>query len=224
MSEHLASLAANSSGLKTSRAQQVYDALLAAMQEGNYKVGERMREEEIARALGVSRTPVREALSRLQARGLLEIAAGGLVIATLSRQQVVELYAMREILEGSAARFAAQHASPTDIAAMRHFANEFKRSLDDPARLAVINRKFHDAITEAAHNRYLMRTLIEHHDTLALLPSTTFTVSGRPHAAVEEHEAILEAIESRDADKAERLAREHIQKAHEARRKMMFEY
>ncbi|MYZ46995.1 GntR family transcriptional regulator [Rhizobiales bacterium L72] len=210
-------------GSKTSRAQWVYESLRNGIQLGRYGRGERIREEEIARALGVSRTPVREAISRLQARGLLEMAPGGLVVATLSRPQTIELYAMREILEGSAARFAAQHASPSEIATLHRLAQAFERAAGDADRQAHYNREFHGAIYEAAHNRYLMRTLDEVHDAMALLPSTTFTVSGRPERAVAEHAAIVAAIEARDADRAEHAARSHIQMAQEARLGMMFD-
>src|SRR5437660_4459837 len=100
-----------------SRAEFVYESLRDAISDGRIAGGERVREEEVARNLGVSRTPVREALQRLQQRGLLVLGAGrGLVVAQLSQQQVIELYAMREILEGSAARFAARHATPAEIA------------------------------------------------------------------------------------------------------------
>ena len=210
-------------GDRTSRAQRVYNALRSLMQDGSYGSGDRIREEEIARTLGVSRTPVREALSRLQARGLLEMAQGGLIVAVLQRSQVLELYAMREILEGSAARFAAQHASPSEIATLHILGQRFGRNLDDPARLAQINRDFHEAIYEAAHNRYLMRTLYEVNDALALLPGTTFMLDGRPQIAVAEHARIIEAVERRDADAAEREARYHMQKAQEARLELMLQ-
>lgn len=205
-----------------SRAQWVYESVLKAIQEGGYERGERIREEEVARSLGVSRTPVREALSRLQARGLLEMAAGGLVVAALTRPQVVELYAVREILEGSAARFAAQHASPSEIATLHRLTEVFVRSLGNAEELARLNRALHDAIYEAAHNRYLMRMLHELYDTLTLLSNTTYTEPGRPEKAAEEHLAIVAAIERREPDEAERLAREHIRLAHEARMSMLF--
>ncbi|MCC5857484.1 MAG: GntR family transcriptional regulator [Ectothiorhodospiraceae bacterium] len=211
----------SSGSRKTSRAQWVYDALRAAIGEGRFRSGERILEEEVARSLGVSRTPVRAALSRLQSQGLLELAPGGLVVARLSRPQVLELYAMREILEGSAARFAAQHASPSEIASLYTLADAFSRSMGDPDRLARINREFHGAIYEAAHNRYLLRTLSELQDALTLLPGTTFTVNGRPEASVMEHGSIVAAIEGRDPDAAERAARHHIRKAQEARLEMM---
>jgi DNA-binding GntR family transcriptional regulator len=216
--------AQKSADAETSRAQWVYKSLRTAIHEGKYARGERIREEEVARSLGVSRTPVREALSLLQAAGLLEISAGGLVVAQLTRSQVIELYAMREILEGAAASFAAQHASPTEIATLRQLCRIFERSLDDPRKLALINRELHNAIYEASHNRYMMRTLHELHDALALMPGTTFTIKGRPMVVAQEHAQIVDAIEKRDAAAAERAARAHIRGAQEARLEMLFDF
>lgn len=206
------------------QAHRVYESLLTGVQEGRYQQGQRVREEEIARAFNVSRTPVREALSRLQERGLLEMTSQGLVVATLTRPQVIELYAMRAILEGSAARFAAQHASPSDISALKYLAKRFGQLLDEPFQLAHVNREFHAAIYDAAHNRYLMRTLQEVHDVLALFPGTTFTIPGRPEQTVDEHVAIVSAVERRDADKAEQAARHHIERAQEAWLDLLFGY
>ena len=115
-----------------SRADFVFDSLRDAISDGRIAVGERVREEEIARNLGVSRTPVREALQRLHQRGLLVFGAGrGLVVAELSQHQVLQLYAMREILEGSAARFAAQHANATDIAILYRLQKELAEAKPD---------------------------------------------------------------------------------------------
>lgn len=205
-----------------SRAGWVYDQLLSEIHAGKFKRGERIRESEVAAALGVSRTPVREALARLHARALLELAPGGLVVAQLNRSQTVELYAIREILEGSAARFAAKHAAPSEIATLHQIAREFARHGDDPEMMARVNREFHATIYEAAHNRYLMRMLDEVHDALALVPGTTFSVKGRPEAAILEHAAILEAIEQHDPDAAERAARLHIERAQEVRLALLF--
>jgi len=210
-------------GNRLPRGQWVYERVRLGIQEGRYRVGERIREEEVAKDLGVSRTPVREALSRLQARGLLELAPSGLIVTALTRPQVLELYAMREILEGSAARFAAQHAAPSEIGALHKIEEEFEKAVGDPTRLAYLNRRLHGAIYEAAHNRYLMRTLNELQDTLALLSSTTFTVRGRPESAIKEHRKIVAAIAKRDADLAEREARLHIAKAQESRLQMMLD-
>jgi DNA-binding GntR family transcriptional regulator len=177
-----------------------------------------LREEEIGRALGVSRTPVRAALQRLQQRGLLVIGAGrGLVVAQLTRQQVLELYAMREILEGSAARFAARHADPAEIDLLHRLQRELAGAPDDAITLIKLNRRFHQTIYEAAHNQYLTQALDTLHDSLALLHNTTFRMPSRRRESDREHLKIVVAIERRDADEAERAARLHIQQAQRTR-------
>src|SRR6185436_4009791 len=144
-----------------SRSEFVFTSLRDAIWEGRFAPGERIAEEEIAHSLGVSRTPVRDALRRLQERGMLAVGASrSLVVAELSKQQVLELYAMREILEGSAARFAAQHATATEIEILYRLQRELAQAgADDPLVLLNLNRRLHQAIYEAAHNQYLLATL-----------------------------------------------------------------
>src|SRR5262245_13152668 len=143
-----------------SRADFVYESLRDAISDGRIAGRERVREEEVARNLGVSRTPVREALQRLQQRGLLSFGpTRGFVVAQLSHQQVVELYAMREILEGSAARFAAQHATPEEIATLYQLQEQLRTAEGDEMLHKHLDRRFHQAIYEAAHNRYLTQML-----------------------------------------------------------------
>ncbi len=178
---------------------------------GASRRGERIPEEEIARSLGVSRTPVREALRRLQERGMLAVGAGRtLVVAELSKQQVLELYAMREILEGSAARFAAQHANEAEIDILHGLLDELDKHRDDPRLSVSLNRRFHRAVCEAAHNRYLIATLDGMHDALALLNSNTFRLPNRRSESDAEHRRIVRAIERRDPDEAEKAARDHV--------------
>jgi DNA-binding GntR family transcriptional regulator len=197
--------------------ERVYGAMIAGLLEGKYRPGQRIRDRHIAEEYGVSRTPARDAIGRLQSRGLLESAPGGLAVRTLSPAEVVELYAVRQILEGSAARFAAQHASDIEIAAMEHFLAAFSAQTGDPKAQARINRQLHAAIREAAHNRFLANTLAELDITLALFPGTTYEVSGRADHAHSEHCAIVDAIKARDADAAEAAARHHIQQAQRTR-------
>jgi DNA-binding GntR family transcriptional regulator len=170
----------------------------------------------------VSRTPVREALRRLQERGLLTVGAGrSLVVAELSKAQVFELYAMREILEGSAARFAAQHANEAEIDILHRLLGELDKHRDDPRALVSLNRRFHGAICEAAHNRYLIQTLDGMHDSLALLHSNTFRVPNRRAQSDAEHRRIVRAIERRDPDEAEKAARDHVRQAQRTRFAML---
>ena len=211
--------AVDADALRTrSRADFVFESLRDAISDGRIAAGERVREEEIARDLGVSRTPVREALQRLQQRGLLAFGAGrGLVVAGLGQHQVLQLYAMREILEGSAARFAAQHANETDIAILYRLQKELADAAEDAAVLVMLNRRFHQAMYEAAHNQYLLQTLNMLHDSLALLHNTTFRMPNRRSDSDEEHHRIVVAIERRDPGGAEEAAREHIRQAQRTR-------
>jgi DNA-binding GntR family transcriptional regulator len=207
-----------------SRSEFVFASLRDAIWEGRFTRGERIPEEEIARSLGVSRTPVREALQRLQERGMLTVGAGrSLVVAELSKQQVLELYAMREILEGSAARFAAQHANEAEIDILHRLLDEFDKQRDDPRLLVSLNRRFHGAVCEAAHNRYLIQTLDGMHDALALLHSNTFRVPSRTSESDAEHRRIVLAIERRNPDAAETAARDHVRQAQRTRFALLVE-
>jgi DNA-binding GntR family transcriptional regulator len=200
-----------------SRADFVYETLRDAISDGRIVGGERVREEDVARNLGVSRTPVREALQRLQQRGILILGPGrGLMVTQLSHEQVLELYAMREILEGSAARFAAMHAAPAEIATLYELQKQL-RTADDDMLHVTLNRRFHQAIYEAAHNRYLMQTLESLDDSFALLRSSTFRLPHRTRDSDEERRRIISAIEKRDPELAEKEAREHIVQAQRTR-------
>jgi DNA-binding GntR family transcriptional regulator len=208
----------------TSRSEFVFASLRDAIWDGRFAPGERIPEEEIARSLGVSRTPVREALRRLQERGMLTVGAGrSLVVAELSKQQVLELYAMREILEGSAARFAARHANEAEIDMLHGLLGELDKHRDDPRLLVSLNRRFHRAVCDAAHNRYLIATLDGMHDALALLNSNTFRVPNRRSETDAEHRRIVRAIERRDPDEAEKAARDHVRQAQRTRFAMLVE-
>jgi DNA-binding GntR family transcriptional regulator len=202
-----------------SRADFVYETLRDAISDGRIPGGGRVREEEVARNLGVSRTPVREALQRLQQRGLLAPGPGGrgLMVAQPGHDEVVELYAMREILEGSAARFAAERATAEEIATLYDLQEQLKAAEGDPMLHVTLNRRFHQAIYEAAHNRYLMATLESLHDSFALLRSATMRLPHRQRDSHEERRRIIAAIEQRDPVLAEREAREHIVQAQRTR-------
>jgi DNA-binding GntR family transcriptional regulator len=202
--------------------EAVFRSLCEALQAGNYRAGDRLREEEVAQRLNVSRTPVREALGRLAARGFVQPAAGrGLVVRNLDISEVLELYAMREILEGAAARLAAEHASRPEIDAMTDIEQAFTENSGDATEMAKLNRAFHEAMCRAARNRYLDNASKELQDWIALLGPTTFSITGRPSMSHKEHQAIINAIAARDADKAEKLARAHIREALRCRLKLL---
>ncbi|MGH6946054.1 MAG: GntR family transcriptional regulator [Kiloniellales bacterium] len=204
--------------LSKTRGQNAYRALLDAIREGQYRPGDPLREEEVAVRIGVSRTPVREALGRLLERGLLEAAPGrGVAVAILSMQQLVELYAMRQELEGIVARYAAQHANEGEIANLERLNEQFGAAAGDPRLAAEINRRFHARLCDAARNRYLRQAVQDLQETIALLRQTTFVQPGRTVAAVGEHALMIAAIRKRDTQAAEALAVAHIRAAFETR-------
>lgn len=206
------------------RGEYAFVSLLGAIRAGQLTPGQRVRETEIAEWLGISRTPVREALMRLEVAGLVQSAShSGFVVNRLDDAEVRELYAMREVLEGMAARLAAQHASDAEVVTLRKLLDQHVAANDDAERLAAINLRFHRAIYEAAHNRFLLRALNALNDSLALLGETTYRARGRGDSAHREHEKVVDAIEARDADAAEGAARHHIRESRGVRLAMMFE-
>ena len=203
------------------RGQNAYRLILSAIREGLYKPGDRLREEEVAARFGMSRTPVREGLGRLQEKGLVEAASGrGLAVATLNMQQVLELYAMREEVEGTAARFAAQHITAVEIDNMERLNDEFLAASGDPMLAAKMNRLFHARLYDAARNRYLQQALDDLQDNIALLANTTFVEPGRTEIAYHEHRAIIASLRGHSVDDAYRTASDHIRAALRARLRM----
>ncbi|MDB5762550.1 MAG: GntR family transcriptional regulator [Herminiimonas sp.] len=205
-----------------SRGEDAYQKLHTAIQSGALKPGARLRETELAEWLGSSRTPVREALNRLQTEGLIvQEARRGMIIAELDQTMVAELYVMREVLEGTAAALAARHASDVEVAILREMANRDKTIGDDPVRLAKNNRLFHETLYRCSHNRYLLRTLNTLRESMALLGQTTLSLSGRSQTALSEHDSVVSAIERHDSVGAEEAARAHIRAAYLSRLRLM---
>lgn len=195
------------------RGDFAYRALRDEIRKGELAPGDRLRETEIAERLGVSRTPVREALKRLESDGLAEFGqTKGLSVAKLARRQILDLYAIREILEGTAARFAAERAGPVEIEALRSIVAQHK-GIKSPELAAEANRRLHDAILAAAHNEYLERMATVLADALALLGPTTYRAPGRIASGWKENAEIVQCIAQRDAAAAEEAARRHIRAA-----------
>ncbi|GAB3680456.1 GntR family transcriptional regulator [Salinisphaera aquimarina] len=207
-----------------SRGETAYLRLKEEIQAGNLQPGTRVREVEIAERLGISRTPAREAIRRLESDGLVSfVPRHGAVISKLDHQETMELYDLREILEGSAAGFAARHASPAEIEELEELISAEPAIGDNPKQLADLNRVFHASLYRAAHNRFLERALLGLRDSMTLLGGTSLRVEGRHETAHTEHLAIVSAIAERDLEKAEIAARQHIRSAQRARLKLMRE-
>jgi DNA-binding GntR family transcriptional regulator len=201
-----------------SRGEQAYRHLCDAIRRGKLSPGTRLRESELAAEIGLSRTPVREALGRLEAEGLVASEPGrGVVVTRLDQTMVNELYFMREVLEGAAARLAARHVSDVEISLLKEIASRDRELLNEPDKLARNNRLFHETLHRCAHNRYLIKSLRSLADAMLLLGPTSLATRGRAAASCEEHRKLLAALEARDADGAEQQVRHHIRGAHRAR-------
>lgn len=207
------------------RGEHAYQEIRRAIRQRRFRAGDRLREVELAAALGLSRTPVREALSRLQADGLAtENGQRGFVVVEFDHAMVGELYVMREVLEGTAARLAAQFASEAEMALLAELRDQYAALVEQKrdGALAEMNRQFHEALYRCAHNRFLLKMLDPLHDALGLLGDSNLADPDRARANATEHAAIVEAITKRDAEAADRLTRAHIRSAHTARVKRLF--
>ena len=196
----------------------VYSQIREAIRSGHFIPGARLRERDVATQLNVSRTPVREALRRLEVEGLLSASPQkGLRVAELDSQMINELYFMRQELEGTAAWLAARNASTAELRLMRLIVDEEAELLDSPSDLGRLNYALHQTIQGAAQNRYLVTSLNVLRDGMMLISSTNLHSPTRAKAAHDEHCRIVEAIERGDADGARAAARAHVVAAHEAK-------
>jgi DNA-binding GntR family transcriptional regulator len=193
--------------------KDAYALILEAIDSGIYKPGDRLVESELAERFGVSRTPIREALQRLETQSLLTRDGRSLIVASLDHTQLAELYIVRGELEGLAARLAARHATPEEVRVLRDMLEADRMLVADPQALARANRRFHRQIHLASHNRFLVQQLDLVHRSMALLASTSISAEGRPRDTLAEHEAIVRAIEAGDGDAADHALRDHISKA-----------
>lgn len=206
-----------------SRSEHVYRRLRDAIQEGEFKSGHRVMEIEVADWLKVSRTPVRDAIRRLEAEGMLEHQPrNGLVVARLDRQAVMELYVMRETLEGTAARLCARHASDMEIQDLVDLVEREQQMRGDFEALARHNLRFHAAIHRGAHNRYLEKSLLAVNDSMCLLGRPLMLLPHRAEAAAAEHARLVEAIQRRDSEAAADAAQSHVRAAQRERLKRLF--
>jgi len=200
--------------------KDAYSLILEAIDSHIYKPGDRLVESELAERFGVSRTPIREALQRLETQSLLTRDGRSLIVASLDHSQLSELYVVRGELEGLAARLAARHATPEEIKVLRDMMEDDKALIGDPPALSRANRRFHKQIHLASHNRFLVQQLDLVHRSMALLATTSIAAEGRGDQTLNEHAAIVAAIEAGDGDAADQALRDHISKAFVTRLKL----
>ena len=194
----------------------VYDQLRALILSEEIGPDTMLVETSLATRLGVSRTPIREALRRLEQDGLVERTSRGTRVVERSPEQILEIYELRILLEGQAARAAAERATSLDINRLRAIHEQMEAAgPDDDQHRVRLNRLFHEALWAASHNG----TLVEVIDRLIahLHPQTTLRFPGRWDSILREHGELLAAITEHRADDAAAIATEHMTQAREIR-------
>ncbi len=196
----------------------VFERLRRMIIEGEYGPNERLIEEQLAERLGVSRTPIRQALTMLEAEGLVEIAPNrGAMVCSFSVEDVWDIYDLRAVLEGHAARRAASRVGEGELGRLNELADEmeglvgrFADHEEEIRRLVALNQEFHGTIVAASRNRRLGR-LLRGTVQIPLMFKAFFWYG--PHERTisnHYHRQILRALEAGDADRAEIVMREHV--------------
>ena len=204
-----------------SQGELAYARLYGAIRAGSFQPGDRLREVDVAERLSLSRTPVREALRKLEAEGVIEHRPRlGAVIRRLSHGEVVELYEMRLVLERTAAEMAAKHAAPAEVDVLEQLNTELSGA-GSPEAAAAINQDFHRPIYRAARNPFLLDAARALNNALMLLGPTTLATPERLKVVTGQHRDIIEAVRAGDAQAAGAAAAVHLETSLRDRLKAM---
>jgi len=198
--------------------EAVYIALREAIIKSQFKSGERLMETELAEEMMVSRTPVREAVRKLQSEGyVVMLPRKGTYVTSLSLQDVSDVYEIRSALESMAATKAAERASSDEIAQMRRFLDGETGEWDasDLSQNIIADVKFHSMIYKASKNTRIESMINDLREQIQRLRSSTLSRPGRLRLAHEEHRRIFDAIQARDAKAAGEAAVAHIERSRE---------
>lgn len=197
-------------------ADKVFTQLQDAIVKGELVAGSRVSEAELVARYGVSRGPLREALRRLEGRQLItRIPHVGVRIMALSLDELLQIYQVRETLEGLACRLAAQHMSDAEIDGLKELLARHEQQIAEQEGRAYIqeegNVDFHYRIIQGSHNAVLIQMLCgELYHRVRIYRGQFSVTEGRPAKALDEHRRIVEAIAARDGELAEFLMRRHI--------------
>jgi len=200
--------------------EALYRSLLSQIGTGELAPGSRVREVDIAERFGVSRTPVREALKKLQAEGLVSDSGGwGLTVVKPSLNEVVDGYLLREVLEGLAARLAAERALDEELLIIEQTFDRLEKAhkegaVEDAVRLSIA---FDEALIEAGHNAQLKRAIDAARAAQGVLRRMNLRDEQRLRKSVEERREIAQAVTARDPLRAEQAVKDHLRNAREHR-------
>jgi len=191
----------------------VYRQLRDAILTERIPMGARINEAELASEWRISRTPIRDALRRLEVEGLVQGTPGrGMIVPVLTRADVDELYALREGLEGMAARLAAERATPQFLAQLNTLLKSYGASLkkDDTPQLVLIDGALHQAVAQMAQNRSLEQAAQVARLRVHQIHARSFRVKGRPGRTFREMATLVAAIRTKNAARAEASMRAHL--------------
>ncbi|MHB1405961.1 MAG: GntR family transcriptional regulator [Desulfitobacteriaceae bacterium] len=208
------------SGLKESLTSDevAYQRIRSGIIGGYFKAGERLREQELGDKLGISRTPVREALRRLEREGFLrKDPYKGVMVRKFTYQEAQNIYQVRAVLEGLGAYLLAEKSSPEILEKLKQTFALAGQALNDEdlGRVAQLNNDFHAIIATGHYNTMLAEMLLNLHGCISVLRVSTWTIPRRPLNTHHEHQAIIDAIERRKPEEARATATLHIQKSWE---------
>lgn len=192
---------------------RVYHTIRENILNGEYRSDEELREIAIGKELGVSRTPVREALRQLELEGLVYIIPNkGAYVKGISEEDIRDIYMIRSRLEGLSARLAAEKITPEQMASLEEviYLSEFHTEKENYEKVFEMDSKFHELLYEASGSKQLHHLLSDYHHYVQKVRKVSVATQTRAGQSTKEHQRILEAIKAHDPDRAEQLAKEHI--------------
>ncbi|RHP52787.1 GntR family transcriptional regulator [Clostridiaceae bacterium AF31-3BH] len=192
---------------------KVFESIREDILSGRYEQNTELKETAIGAELGVSRTPVREALRQLELEGLVTIIPNrGAYVNMITAKDVQDIYVIRSMLEGLCARWATEHITQEQLDNLEETLclTEYHTEKKNYDKLYELDSLFHEQLYEAGGSRILNHVLSDFHDYVKMVRKATISTSSRSVKSTEEHRAIFEAIRDKDADKAEALAKEHV--------------
>lgn len=199
-----------------SLANQVFEAIEKNILNGVYSPGEVLSESRLSKELGVSRTPIREALGRLESEKLISASPAGSIVLGITRQDVEDMFFVKKNLEPAAFRRAAKNISDETLGKLKHNLEqqEFYAAKRDSENLKNLDTEFHDIIYEASGSPILFSILSPNHHKLLKFRKASLEKSNRIPYSYSEHVAIYDALLARDEEAVEKLMKEHIENAY----------
>ncbi len=198
---------------KSSLSSKIFNILRDNILEGKYSPDEKLVEIKLADELGVSRTPVREALKQLELEGLVEnIPNRGVIVKGISKQDISDIYTIRLAIEAIAVDWAMERMTDDDLDKLKELYElmEFYTIKKDVLKISELNSQFHEIIYKATKSRYLEQILKDFQYYIKTTRNKSLKTPGRLDSALDEHKAILDAFLERDAEKAKIVLTEHI--------------